>query len=239
MKRTKRFQMSSCERRGAAAAGELAAWGLYGRGVPGRHPRGREGGLLGSCLRRARAWHRGGGDGVGMVSAAGTSWRAAGMQRVKWKRSDPAAARTGGSLLRGAGSTEVHGRGERSFAPCPPGPRTWCTLPGRQLGLSSKMGGRGGIKLLQHFGCQNGAGWWYLRSVLMAPCGCGCSPETRQPRVPRVPSVAAVGSVEGALGARRVLSQQRPVGAAPQPRFSWPAGTAVLPPACGRAGCAM
>lgn len=62
----------------------------------------------------------------------------------------------------------------------------------------------------------------------MAPWGCGCSPETRQPRTPWVPSVAAVGSTEDALAAQRMLLQQQPMGAAPQPRFSWPASTAVL-----------
>lgn len=43
----------------------------------------------------------------------------------------------------------------RAFAPCPPGPRTWSTLPRLQLGLSSKMSK---LKLPQHFVCQNGAG---------------------------------------------------------------------------------
>lgn len=152
MRRTKRFQMSSCER--CSCSGET-------RGV---------GALWPWCPRSPPAWqgracsgpggHAHGTEVVGMgwgwslqpgqagELQARSAWNGNSRILLQCKRGEAAA---GSRQRRGA-------RPGRAFTPCPPDPRTWSTLPRLQLGLSSKICVWGWVKLPQRFGCQNGAG---------------------------------------------------------------------------------
>lgn len=132
MRRTKRFQMSSCERcscsgetRGVGALWPWCPWGLCGRGVPGHHLRGREGlaRVLAGTHMAPRWWGWGGDGPCSRGKLESYRHEVHGMGTV-----GSCCSANGGRLLRGASSAEVHGQGERSLpvllipepgAPCP------------------------------------------------------------------------------------------------------------------------